>query len=487
MEPFLRTLIDLKNQYNAPVYVVGGFIRDLLLDRRSFDIDMVTKHEPFILGGRFAQETGGKYRILILDQPTVSIGLEQGAFFYEIDITQMRGDSIKEDLAQRDFTINAMALTLEDMVAEDPRQFVYDPFGGKLDLQREEIRAVSREGLLKDPLRLLRAARFSAKLNFNLEKHTREAVVSNKALVRDLSGERLKVELEKMVTNDAGANFRILEELGLLQDLFYGLFYAFPEENEPEEGKEDSLAHVLENLEELLNKKGEFSQLLEERLLAYLHERRKRSWNNLRLLKMAALMCRAYDYKVFLRKTRTGIKIKQGSRREKARKKRFLHFCAELGFNDREQNFLHHMLWFYKLPLHFYSMFTKDSHMVYEFYKILGKETPAVLVLSLAAYSARMNSWGVNYPSLPSFQEYKKFILNLLNRYFYWNEKLPYPPAPISAQELMGELYLKDEAIIKELMEIIAEAYAEGEISTRKEAVDLAGLEYRRKQGESFY
>ena len=198
-------------------------------------------------------------------------------------------------------------------------------------------------------------------------------------------------------------------------------------------------------------------------------------------------MCRAYDYKVFLRKTRTGIKIKQGSRREKARKKRFLHFCAELGFNDREQNFLHHMLWFYKLPLHFYSMFTKDSHMVYKFYKILGKETPAVLVLSLAAYSARMNTWGVNYSSLPSFQEYKKFILNLLNRYFYWNEKLPYPPAPISAQELMGELYLKDEAIIKELMEIIAEAYAEGEISTRKEAVDLAGREYRRKQGESFY
>jgi hypothetical protein len=184
-------------------WVVGGAVRDELLGRELRDLDIAYR-DPRAAAVVYARRSGGSPFPLSERHGAWRVALDDGR---TVDFTPLRGP-IEDDLATRDFTVNAIAVPLEGGAA-------VDPFGGQPDLDTRTLRHVSERVFDDDPLRLLRAVRFVDQFGFELDEDT-EALVRSKAdLVDRPSGERILAELEQL----SAAGLRLLDELGLLAPL----------------------------------------------------------------------------------------------------------------------------------------------------------------------------------------------------------------------------------------------------------------------------
>jgi poly(A) polymerase len=142
-------------------YIVGGFVRDVLLGRRTADIDVAVAGDALAIAPAAAAALGGKCVPLDPENGVARVVLPGGK--WEVDFTTLGGD-IGNDLARRDFTINAIALALEEAKGAVDKGSLIDPFHGLDDLGRRLVKAVSDGVFRSDPARLVRALRLSAEL-----------------------------------------------------------------------------------------------------------------------------------------------------------------------------------------------------------------------------------------------------------------------------------------------------------------------------------
>jgi tRNA nucleotidyltransferase/poly(A) polymerase len=184
-------------------WIVGGAIRDELLGRPLLDLDIACR-EPEAAARAYARGSGGAPFPLSDRWGAWRVALEDGR---TVDFTLLR-DTIGEDLATRDFTINAIALPVGG------GEHV-DPFGGRRDVDSRTLRAVSPSVFADDPLRLLRAARLEDELGFRLDPETERLAREHALEVTRPAGERILGELERL----SAAGWRRLDELGLLAPL----------------------------------------------------------------------------------------------------------------------------------------------------------------------------------------------------------------------------------------------------------------------------
>jgi hypothetical protein len=184
-------------------WVVGGAVRDELLDREVIDLDVACA-DPRGAARAYARRSGGAPFPLSERHGAWRVALDGGR---TVDFTPL-ADGIEQDLATRDFTINAIAVPLE---GGEP----FDPHGGLADLEARRLRAVSPAIFEDDPLRLLRAVRLEEELGVELDAETEELVRSHAALVTKPAGERILAELEQLQPR----GFLRLHELGLLEPL----------------------------------------------------------------------------------------------------------------------------------------------------------------------------------------------------------------------------------------------------------------------------
>lgn len=196
-----------------PAYLVGGFLRDLLLGRPpGRDIDLVVEAPLAAAAAALARRLKG--RPVPLDPSTIRIPCALEGLRRQIDLSRLNGPDIASDLARRDFTINALAIELTD------EPVLLDPVGGRPDLDRGVIRMVSARGLDADPLRLLRAVRVAAQLGFRLERETEQAIAVRSAAVVRAAGERARDEVFKILAAPRAADpVERLDALGLLPAL----------------------------------------------------------------------------------------------------------------------------------------------------------------------------------------------------------------------------------------------------------------------------
>ncbi|TSC89818.1 MAG: polynucleotide adenylyltransferase/metal dependent phosphohydrolase [Parcubacteria group bacterium Gr01-1014_3] len=204
-------------------YLVGGCLRDLLIGRTPHDWDLATSATPTELQkifpdsvyenqfGTVGVKTDSK-------DPDLKI-IEVTTFRKEGKYTDKRhpdevvfAKNIEDDLARRDFTVNAMAW--------NPKRGIVDPFGGEKDLKKKIIRAVGKpaERFNEDALRLMRAVRFSAQLDFEIEKETLAAIKKSAGLIEFIAKERIRDELSKLLIADKAAEGIVaMQETGLLK------------------------------------------------------------------------------------------------------------------------------------------------------------------------------------------------------------------------------------------------------------------------------
>ncbi len=229
--PLFKIISEVSEQFDVPAYVVGGFVRDCLLqrDNPSMDIDIVVVGK----GIDIARETAGR----LSPRPKVSIFRNFGtAMFHfknmEIDFVGARKESyrkdsrkpvvedgtLEDDQKRRDFTINAMAISLH------PNSYgrFLDPFNGMHDLQNKIIRTPLDPDITfsDDPLRMLRAIRFATQLHFRIAPDVFLAMKQNHERIRIVSMERIVIELNKIMMSDKpSTGFLLLDQSGLLKEI----------------------------------------------------------------------------------------------------------------------------------------------------------------------------------------------------------------------------------------------------------------------------
>ncbi len=206
-------------------YVVGGCVRDLLMGRSPTDWDVTTNARPEqiqqIFPDHFYDNAFGTVTVKTRDEDPMVRTVQVTPFRIEGAYSDKRhpdsvtfADTIEEDLSRRDFTINAIAAQLDGTLT--------DPYGGQKDIEARTVRAVgeptARFG--EDSLRMMRAVRFATSLDFAIEDATLKAITEHADSLRDISAERVRDELTKIINADrAFEGIQLLEDVGLLQHI----------------------------------------------------------------------------------------------------------------------------------------------------------------------------------------------------------------------------------------------------------------------------
>jgi hypothetical protein len=206
-DTLLRAVAAVLSRHAADGWLVGGSVRDLQLGRSSPDIDVVVTGDAARISRAAAGLLGAPWFVLSEEHRAYRVVGKRA----HLDVAAVRGGAILADLAERDFTINAMALRLD---GEGSTGDLVDPFQGRRDLEARSLRAVSDRIFADDPLRLMRAARFCHALGLDLEPSLREAIQAQAAEVNRAAPERVAAEM--VLTLDAG---RAGEAAGLWQGL----------------------------------------------------------------------------------------------------------------------------------------------------------------------------------------------------------------------------------------------------------------------------
>lgn len=263
--PVFRIISDIARDENLEVYVIGGFVRDILLKRPSNDIDIVVIGNGIELAKKVAERIGKDTAVTVFKNFGTAMLRHQD---YEIEFVGARKESyrlnsrkpivengsLKDDQERRDFTINALAIELGLNYGQ-----MLDPFGGLQDLHAKIIRTPLEpdKTFSDDPLRMMRAIRFATQLKFTIEEETFRAISRNRDRISIISRERIIDEINKiMLSPEPSVGFKLLDQSGLLELVFPELAKMKGVEIVNQRGHKDNFLHSLKVLDNISKKSG---------------------------------------------------------------------------------------------------------------------------------------------------------------------------------------------------------------------------------------
>lgn len=276
IHPVFLKLSQLADQTGTEIYVIGGFVRDLFLNRLSKDIDIVVIGNGIEFAEKAAVVLKSKVNVfknfgtamLRYDDLEVEfVGARKESYRSESRKPIVENGSLEDDQKRRDFSINAMALRLNN----DNFGELLDPFNGIQDIDDRIIRTPLSpvETFSDDPLRMMRAVRFASQLNFNIDLKALEAIKLNKERIKIVSDERITDELNKIILSPIPSiGFNYLFDTGLLQIIFPEMTALYGVEVIGGKSHKDNFYHTLQVLDNI----SLFTQDLWLRWAAILHD-----------------------------------------------------------------------------------------------------------------------------------------------------------------------------------------------------------------------
>ena len=469
----------------AEAYLVGGSVRDALLGRPAdalHDLDFAVPKGGLTLARRLANQLGGAFFPLDAERDTGRVVLTKpdGHHFY-LDFAQWRGDSLEADLADRDFTINAMALD----VTREGKASLIDPFGGQIDLSAGVVRAVTEQSFASDPARTLRAARMEAELGFRIEPHTETLLRQAISWLDRVSRERVRDELARIVAAPGAAgHVRRLDELGLLAAILPEVV-ALKGATQSPPHRADVYTHTLQVLEAL---EGLFAWLWPDvgyaplageaakavdRLTPWCgplrgHLSQLTSGDRLRatLLKLAALLHDAGKSEPHYEGETGRVRFPGHERKGAAIAARALR---RLRFSSEEANLVRTTVAHHLRPFCLSEAEAVTPQAVYRFFRDTGATGVDVILLGL---SVQLGTHGQAL-NLVEWQRALDVAATLLKGYFDRHREMISPPKLISGRDLISKFDLVPGPRVGELLERVREAQAEGLVATHEEALAL--------------
>jgi poly(A) polymerase len=472
-------------------YVTGGALRDALLGRAAHDIDVSVTGDPLALGRRLADTLGGAFVALHEEFGIARVVMPatDEAVSYSVDLLPVRGE-IETDLAERDFSINATAMLLAPFV-EGKREPLIDPTAGRLDLERRLVRALRDDVFQRDPLRLLRAVRLCAELDFSLESNTTALVCRDAPLLAQSAPERQRDELLRTLDSPRGAaGLRLADELGLLEQLLPE-FTAMRGEKQPPEHYWDVFQHSLQTvaaLDALLSPQqpsdshwaplwrhlwAEMKELPE--VERHFGEEASPGHGRAAVLKLGGLL-----HDIAKPTTRTT---------EATGRMRFFGHAREgagmvgpilrrLRFSGAEIRSVETMVREHLRPLQIAKDGPPSRRALFRYFRDCGDAAIDVLFLSLADHLATVGprlEWS-------GWRRHVAVVKHILMQR-HVDETLTAPPRLLTGHDLMEALGVSPGPLVGQLLAAVEEAQGAGEVRSREEGLALARREHDRLVG----
>jgi poly(A) polymerase len=250
---------QLAGEQNLPVYAIGGFVRDIFLNRPSKDIDIV------IIGNgiAFAEAVATKLKVKLAvfknfgtaslkyqDLEVEFVGARKESYRLDSRKPIVENGTLEDDQKRRDFTINALAISLHP----DTFGQLLDPFDGMADLEKKLMRTPLNpvETFSDDPLRMMRAIRFATQLNFKIDSIAVDAIKNNAGRIKIVSQERISDELNKIILSPKPSiGFNYLFDTGLLHKIFPQMVTLYGVDIVEGKGHKDNFYHTLQVLDNI--------------------------------------------------------------------------------------------------------------------------------------------------------------------------------------------------------------------------------------------
>ena len=252
-----KIISEAAERNNQSVYIVGGYVRDLLMKRKaSTDIDFVTEQSGIELAQNVAKDIDPKLKVSVFktygtamikykDLELEFVGARKESYTENSRKPEVEGGTLEDDQKRRDFTINAMAISLN----KDNFGELIDPFNGIEDLEKEILRTPIEpaQPYSDDPLRMMRAVRFASTLNFTIEEKSLEAIKQEAERIKIVSMERIMVEFNKiMLSEKPSVGLKLMEQTGLLKLVIPELIELKGVEEVEGQTHKDNFYHTLE-------------------------------------------------------------------------------------------------------------------------------------------------------------------------------------------------------------------------------------------------
>lgn len=262
--PIFKKIGGIADEMSRPVYVVGGYVRDIFLERASSDLDFVTIGSGIELAQAVAERLNrGKGLSVYANYGTAQVksgnlelefvGARKESYSRESRNPIVEDGSLQDDQNRRDFTINAMAISLNKGTYGE----LVDPFGGVADLKRGIIRTPLDPDITfsDDPLRMMRAIRFASQLNFKILPETFEAIRRNKHRIEIITKERINDELTKILRSPKpSVGLELLYKSGLLEIIMPWVWNLKGVETKEGRGHKDNFYHTIQVVDNVAQK-----------------------------------------------------------------------------------------------------------------------------------------------------------------------------------------------------------------------------------------
>jgi putative nucleotidyltransferase with HDIG domain len=456
-------------------WIVGGALRDELLGRPVRDVDLAVAGDPEPVARAVAESVRGPvFRLSEAFGAWRVIDRGRGRVF---DVSPLQADTIEEDLARRDFTVNAMARAVGAAEAAArvltagplPGGVLIDPLGGRADLEARVLRVLGPEAYEQDPLRPLRLARFAAELGFEPDAETERLTAQAAPAVARAAGERVFAELRRLVIADGAlAGLALADRLGLLRAVLPELTDLHGVEQSRYHHL-DVYDHTLEVLAMQIDLEGRLHTVFDEpdaaRLERILAEPLADELTRVQALRFGALLhdigkpatraTRADGRITFMGHDRLGEEMVRSICRRLRTSERFARFLEGLTRHHLVLGFLVH-----ERPL--------DRRQVYRY---LARTTPVEVEVTLLSCADRLATQGRRAEE--ATEAHLDLARELMHAALGWREHGP-PGVPIRGDELARELGIEPGPELGRLLAELTEAAYAGEVATRDDAVAVA-------------
>ncbi len=467
----------------VPAYLVGGTVRDGVLSIPTHDIDLAVQGPAVALAREFADVNGGAFVVLNDEHQMARVILQSNGRDWKIDFAALEG-SLSQDLSRRDFTINAMAVSLAKPLEENAEVEIIDPLNGLASLAIKRVQICSDSAFQSDPVRMLRAVRLGMKLRFTIDATTSAAIKRDAHLITNAPGERIRDEIARILEiPKAASSIRALDKLGLLIPIIPELKDA-KDVQQPPEHYWDVFEHSVETVyftEVVLRTKGIATTAnvtgeipWNPELEAYFQTPVGAEISRVGLIKLAALFhdiakpeTKAIDEK--------GRMHFFGHPEQGAEK--IIAIMGRLRFSGKEIEFVEKLVKYHLRPgLINGNLELPTKRAIYKYYRDTQPVSVDLLYMNLADYLAARG------PLLEA-DEWKRYSAKVRS-IFDTKVNEPTVVAPerlVDGNAIMQALNLIPGPVIGEMLEAVREAQAAGEIKTREDALALVKREMVRK------
>lgn len=463
---FKKALASLPRE---DVYVVGGAVRDRLLNRRTMDYDIVLPTDPKPVSEKVARVLNGRAFPLDENRGIIRVTSSHGFYF---DLARRQGASLEMDLDRRDFSINAMAVPVARWTERAWNTSLVDRHEGKRDLLNKNIRFVSKSVFAEDPLRLLRAFRMAGELNFSITKDTLALIRRERKKLTKSAPERMREELLRLFSTPHSFEILLQMDKSGLLDIVFPESVSLRKTAPAYYGKGGVLKHTLDSVKHFELIQAGLSSWFpgtHKKIREYLNEKIA-GYPRYAHCKWGLLL---HD----IGKPATA-KIIKGRLRffehEHVGADKVNRMTTRYRWSTDETQRYSRLVRNHMRPGNLAAQPVLSDKAIHRFFRDLGEDAISMLLVSLADHLTYLTPAELRRRNSP----HEKVTMKMVRRYYLHREKV-LPKKVIDGHDVMMAFGLPSSPLIGTLLKEVTEAQSEGKIQTKSDA--LAFLKTRVK------